>query len=100
MVHGQIIKQWMIFTMSLASFLGRPQSAASCPFCESETGRQVRAGVFNDMFVLNVTFIALPLLVLLGIVALIHFDVFSLGKPARPQTLNLGRERGSNEWHN
>jgi hypothetical protein len=51
------------------------QSATACPYCETETGQQVRAGIFNDQFWSNVTLTLLPLFVLLGIVALIYFDL-------------------------
>jgi hypothetical protein len=50
-------------------------SAPACPYCETETGRQVQAGIFNDQFWSNVTLTLLPLFVLLGIVALIYFDL-------------------------
>lgn len=58
------------------------QSATACPYCETETGQQVRAGIFNDQFWSNVTVTLLPLFVLLGIVALIYFDLSWL----RPKT--------------
>ena len=51
------------------------RSATACPYCETETGKQVRAGIFNDQFWSNVTLTLLPLVVLLGIVALIYFDL-------------------------
>lgn len=50
-------------------------SATACPYCETETGQQVQAGIFNDQFWSNVTLTLLPLFVLLGIVALIYFDL-------------------------
>lgn len=49
--------------------------ALACPFCESETGQQVRAGIFNDQFWANVVLTLLPFPILLTIVALIYFDV-------------------------
>jgi hypothetical protein len=49
--------------------------ATACPYCETETGKQVQAGIFNDQFWSNVTLTLLPLFVLLGIVALIYFDL-------------------------
>ena len=50
-------------------------AASACPFCESETGQQVKAGIFNDQFLMNVTLTLLPFPILLAIVALIYFDV-------------------------
>jgi len=55
-------------------------AASACPFCESETGQQVKAGIFNDQFWGNVLLTLLPFPVLLAIVALIYFDVSSLWK--------------------
>lgn len=50
-------------------------SATACLYCETETGRQVQAGIFNDQFWSNLALTLLPLFVLLGIVALIYFDL-------------------------
>jgi len=50
-------------------------AASACPFCESETGQQVKAGIFNDQFWMNVLLTLLPFPILLAIVALIYFDV-------------------------
>ncbi len=55
-------------------------AASACPFCESETGQQVKAGIFNDQFWGNVLLTLLPFPVLLAIVALIYFDLSSLWK--------------------
>lgn len=49
--------------------------ASACPVCESETGRQVQAGIFNAQFWPNVFMTLLPFPVLLVIVALIFFDL-------------------------
>jgi uncharacterized membrane protein len=48
-------------------------TALACPLCDSETGRQVRAGIFNADFVTNLVLTLLPFPVLLGLVAWIHF---------------------------
>jgi hypothetical protein len=60
------------------------RSATACPFCETETGQQVRAGIFNDQFWSNVTLTLLPLFVLFGIVALIYFDLSWLWPKTQP----------------
>jgi hypothetical protein len=60
---------------SLIVILLNLPAAAACPFCESETGQQVKAGIFNDHFWLNVLLTLLPFPILLAIVALIYFDV-------------------------
>jgi hypothetical protein len=56
------------------SFFSGPSFAAACPFCETETGAQVRAGILHDQFGENLMLILLPLLVLVGLVVLICAD--------------------------
>jgi hypothetical protein len=47
---------------------------SACPFCQSETGRQVSAGVFNNFWSnALVTFAPFPILLL--VVALIQFEL-------------------------
>ena len=60
---------------SLAVLSAALPSATACPFCESETGRQVQAGIFNGQFWENVLATLLPFPILLATVALIYFDV-------------------------
>lgn len=50
----------------------------ACPYCESEIGQQVYAGIFNSDFALNAALTLIPIPILSLIVALIHF-----GKPWR-----------------
>jgi len=47
----------------------------ACPFCESETGERVRAGLFSAEFGYNLFVTLLPFSVFLTIVALIHFGL-------------------------
>ena len=58
-------------------------SALACPFCESETGQQVQAGIFNDQFWMNVLLTLLPFPILLAIVALIYFEFPGPGRNTR-----------------
>lgn len=51
--------------------------ASACPICQSETGKQVRAGIFDENFAFNLFGSLLPFPIFLGIVAAIH------GLPAR-----------------
>lgn len=60
-------------------------AAYSCPLCHTQTGEQVRAGVFNSSFGFNLLAIALPFPVFAGVVAWIYF-----GKPA-PRSRNPAR---------
>lgn len=58
-------------------------SAPACPLCESETGRQVRAGIFDDNLGKNVVLTLLPFPVLAGIVALIYYGPPDLRRTRR-----------------
>jgi hypothetical protein len=60
------------FAAFVAVLLGTAPAPA-CTVCESETGRRVRAGIFNDEFGTNLILTLLPFAILFGIVALIHF---------------------------
>jgi hypothetical protein len=56
--------------------------ALACPLCDSETGQQVRAGIFDAQFGYNALVTGLPFPILLAIVALIHFGwPWSKGAP-------------------
>jgi uncharacterized membrane protein YqaE (UPF0057 family) len=59
--------------LALALVLLGASAAFACPFCASETGAQVRAGIFNSEFILNLALVLLPFPLLLGIVAFIYF---------------------------
>lgn len=48
-------------------------AASACPVCASETGQQVKAGIFNDHFGHKLILTVLPFPVFLGLVAAIHF---------------------------
>jgi hypothetical protein len=47
--------------------------ATACPICHTETGKKVRAGIFNDEFASNAAMTLLPFPVLIAAVAFIHF---------------------------
>lgn len=55
--------------------------AGACPICDTGTGRQVRAGIFDDNFGRTLLAVALPFPILLAVVAAIHF-----GWPATRRT--------------
>jgi hypothetical protein len=68
-----------------SAFLGSltvTPSANACPVCRSATGRQVRAGLFNEDFGFNLLASLLPFPIFLGIVAAIH------GVPGRGPAAN------------
>lgn len=56
-------------------------SAPACPLCESETGRQVRAGIFDDDFGKNVALTLIPFPVLAVIVAFIYHGPPTIRRP-------------------
>jgi len=57
----------------------------ACPLCDSDTGAQVRAGIFDEQFWPNVLRTLLPFPILLLLTALIYFDVSWLrNKPPAP----------------
>src|SRR5687767_3523097 len=57
--------------------------ALACPVCDGETGRQVRAVLFDANFVPNLLAVLLPFPLLLGVVAAIHFGWPTLRKNNR-----------------
>jgi hypothetical protein len=60
-------------TVLLWAFLVAASVAMACPICHTETGKKVRAGIFNDEFGSNAAMTLLPFPVLISLVALIHF---------------------------
>ncbi len=51
----------------------RPLMAAACPLCDTESGQQVRAGIFNEEFWTTLLVVASPFPVLLLGIAAYHF---------------------------
>lgn len=70
------MKHWFPrVAMLIAVALARASSACACPFCQSDTGQQVRAGIFGEDFAYNLMATILPFVLFLAIVAAIHFGV-------------------------
>ena len=46
--------------------------AWACPLCHSPTGEKVRDGIFNSQFPSTLVSMALPFVVIAGVVAVIH----------------------------
>lgn len=57
----------------MAALPGWATTAMACPFCVTETGQQVRAGIFNEYFWANLMVTLLPFPVLLAAVAVLYF---------------------------
>jgi len=59
--------------LAVAAIVGATAAPAlACPVCDSENGKQVRAGVFNDQFGWNLVKVTSPFPVLLGVVGLAY----------------------------
>ena len=56
-----------------AGLLAMATAAPACPYCDSAVGRRVAAGIFNADFPATLGLTALPLALLAGVVAAIHF---------------------------
>lgn len=50
-------------------------AAVACPFCHTETGQQVRAGIIGADFGFYLLVTLGPFAILLGIVALVYFGL-------------------------
>ena len=70
-------------TVLLASILGTASPARACPFCESTTGDQVRAGIFNSDFVYHLGVSFAPFPILIAILMLIYY--WPARRPPRPE---------------
>ena len=57
--------------------------ALSCPLCHTDTGQQVRAGIFGPDFAFNLVITVIPFILFLGITALIYFGIPSMGDNSR-----------------
>lgn len=68
-----MLKPFTMILTSMATVMA--SSASACPYCESDVGRDVAAGIFNDTFGLNAALTLLPIAVLMLIVWLIHSGV-------------------------
>jgi hypothetical protein len=67
-----------------AAFL--PLVAAACPLCNTETGQQVRAGIFGEDFWSTLLVVLSPFPVLLLAIAAYYFDWPPFGSRAASHT--------------
>lgn len=63
---------WIAFTFFPASIIN---TAAACTVCDSETGQQVRAGIFADDFWITLAGVIAPFPVLLAIIAVYNYGL-------------------------
>lgn len=70
-----MFKSPFLIVSVIAIALAAASPVWACPYCDSDVGREVAAGIFNDSFALNAFLTLLPIAVLLMIVWLIHSGV-------------------------
>jgi hypothetical protein len=46
--------------------------AAACPICDSEVGNQVRAGIFDESFLMHLSLVVAPFIISFVIVGILH----------------------------
>lgn len=68
------------FAKTAAFFLWVPAWASACPLCDSETGKQVRAGIFGDDFWSTLLVVVSPFPVLLLALAAYQYDWLRFGQ--------------------
>ena len=65
---------WRVLVGFTSFLLLAAALVGACPVCDSETGRDVRAGIVYGDFARNVLATVLPFAVVLGGVVAFHFD--------------------------
>lgn len=55
-----------------AVVLGAAAQALGCPLCDTGTGEEVRAGIFDGEFGVNLLATVLPFVVFAGVAAVVH----------------------------
>ena len=78
--------RFLRLTATLGFLLGLSSSALACPFCDSSTAEQVRAGIFNSDFGYHLGVALAPFPILIAVLFLIYYWPAS-----RP--VNRGRDR-------
>ena len=86
----------LTFVVTLAVQAAVTISASACPVCDTGTGEQVRAGIFDGNFGSTLFAILLPFPILLGIVLLIHFG---WPLPERRTDQTLAQHERINDGH-
>jgi hypothetical protein len=71
-------------------------TAEACPYCDSDLGRQVAAGIFDASFFWNAALVGLPIPILLALAMLIRFAPLpglSASSSVIPQAAEVTDER-------
>jgi hypothetical protein len=64
-----------IWLITFGFVLHASSRCIACPYCDSDIGREVRAGIFNGDFAINAGLTLLPFSFFILIVGLIHFGL-------------------------
>ena len=67
-------------TAALLAAAANPLAASACPLCNTPTGQQVRAGIFDHDFGMTLLTVLAPFPVLLLVLAMMHFGLPRFGK--------------------
>ena len=66
----------------------RASAAEACPVCDTTTGQQVRAGIFDHDFGMTLLTVLAPFPVLVFVLAAMHFGLPRFGKGAPASSAN------------
>ena len=69
-------RKWLPARFAPILLLLRSVAAFACTVCDSETGQQVRSGIFEHEFGRTLLAVIAPLLAILGIVGVLHYRIF------------------------
>lgn len=72
--------------------------AYACPICATDTGQQVREGIFNGSFGTNLVLTLLPFPILIGIILAIYFRFPGMPRSA-PRRMGNQAEGASRSTH-
>jgi len=71
----ETIRSMLQFARIILVLLALCRRADACPVCDSPTGQEVRAGIFDGRFGLTWLEVAAPFPVLLAILAALHWSL-------------------------
>ena len=77
----------MLTILAWTAVQAMASAASACPNCDTGTGEQVRAGLFDADFGRTLVAVLLPFPILLAVVAIIHFGI-----PVRPRPIHPPRQ--------
>jgi hypothetical protein len=74
-----------------------PLIASACPICDTDTGRQVRAGIFDENFWITLAMVLAPFPVLLLVLLAMHlgWSRFAAHHPFKPRQNNITNQHAN-----